>query len=193
MAAWRAVIASDALRKLLLMFRPYEQNAGDSDAILNRHLKPICDTLADPHISLNRQIIILAGIFEAARDDYLCMPLAEEPGSRPVVGVVGEIFLRFNEYSNQNIIRRIEAAGGEAPGAVASFQVEFGIDYPLVLNQSGDLTRGGLYRPIGLPTSWFIDQEGVVRFVFSGAMTQEMLLRIIDDLKAGREPDPFAT
>jgi predicted nucleotide-binding protein (sugar kinase/HSP70/actin superfamily) len=32
---------------------------------------------------------------------------------RPVIGLVGEIYLRFNTYTNLNIIRRIEAAGGE--------------------------------------------------------------------------------
>jgi predicted nucleotide-binding protein (sugar kinase/HSP70/actin superfamily) len=30
-----------------------------------------------------------------------------------VIGLVGEIYLRFNNYSNLDIVRRIEAAGGE--------------------------------------------------------------------------------
>ncbi|UCF27667.1 MAG: hypothetical protein JSW42_13720, partial [Chloroflexota bacterium] len=59
-----------------------------------------------------------------------------------------------------------------------------------VLNEGGDLTN--IYSPIGLPTSWFIDQDGVVRFVFSGPMTQESLQAILADVEAGREPDPFA-
>jgi thiol-disulfide isomerase/thioredoxin len=78
----------------------------------------------------------------------------------------------------------------EAPGAVKGFQDEFFIDFPLVLNEGGDLTN--IYSPIGLPTSWFIDQDGVVRFVFSGPMTQESLQAILNDVEAGREPDPFA-
>ena len=79
----------------------------------------------------------------------------------------------------------------ESPQAVADFQAEFGIPYPLVMDPDGALTSD-VYRPIGLPTTWFIDQEGVVRFVFSGAMTEELLLQIIDDVRAGREPDPFS-
>lgn len=78
----------------------------------------------------------------------------------------------------------------EQRAAVSGFQAEFGIDYPLVLNENGDLTKS-LYQPIGLPTSWFLDGDGVVRFVFAGALTQESLLQIIDDIKFGREPNPF--
>lgn len=78
----------------------------------------------------------------------------------------------------------------ETPGAVEGFQDEFFIEFPLVLNEGGDLTN--IYSPIGLPTSWFIDQDGVVRFVFSGPMIQESLQAILADVEAGREPDPFA-
>jgi thiol-disulfide isomerase/thioredoxin len=73
---------------------------------------------------------------------------------------------------------------------VEFFRDEFFVPYPLVLNERGDLTR--VYRPIGLPTTWFIDRDGVVRFVFSGPMTREALESILTDVEAGREPDPFA-
>jgi thiol-disulfide isomerase/thioredoxin len=79
----------------------------------------------------------------------------------------------------------------ETPDAVAGFQREFGIEFPLVLNQDGALTE--LYRPIGLPTSWVIDQHGVVRYVHAGAVTTDFLLRALKDVQAGRQPDPFAT
>jgi thiol-disulfide isomerase/thioredoxin len=78
----------------------------------------------------------------------------------------------------------------ETPGAVEFFKDEFSINYPLVLNESGDLTD--IYSPIGLPTTWFIDRDGVIRFRFSGAMTKEALQAILEDVAAGREPDPFA-
>jgi hypothetical protein len=44
-----------------------------------------------------------------------------------------------------------------------------------------------------LPTSWFIDADGVVRYVFAGPMTKEMLTGILEDIEAGREPDPFSS
>ena len=47
------------------------------------------------------------------RDQFLNLPLKEPLGSRPLLGVVGEIYLRFNTFSNQDIMRRIEQHGGE--------------------------------------------------------------------------------
>ena len=78
----------------------------------------------------------------------------------------------------------------ETPGAVQTFKEEFSIEYPLLLNEGGEITD--IYSPIGLPTTWFIDQEGIVRFTFSGPLTKESLQVILDDVAAGREPDPFA-
>jgi thiol-disulfide isomerase/thioredoxin len=78
----------------------------------------------------------------------------------------------------------------ERPSEVEFFRDEFFIDFPLVLNEGGGLTN--IYSPIGLPTTWFIDQGGVVRFVFSGPMTKEVLESVLADVEAGREPNPFA-
>jgi thiol-disulfide isomerase/thioredoxin len=78
----------------------------------------------------------------------------------------------------------------ETRGAVKSFQEEFSIDYPLLLNEGGEITD--IYRPIGLPMTWFIDQNGIVRFTFSGPLTKDSLQVILDDVAAGREPNPFA-
>lgn len=78
----------------------------------------------------------------------------------------------------------------ETPKAVESFKDEFSIDYPLVLDEGGGITD--IYRPIGLPTTWFIDQDGIIRFSFSGPMTKESLQVILEDIEAGRDPDPFA-
>ncbi|MGB5844198.1 MAG: TlpA disulfide reductase family protein [Anaerolineales bacterium] len=78
----------------------------------------------------------------------------------------------------------------ETPKAVESFKDEFSIDYPLVLDEGGGITD--IYRPIGLPTTWFIDQDGIIRFSFSGPMTKESLQVILEDVEAGRDPDPFA-
>ena len=78
----------------------------------------------------------------------------------------------------------------ENPEAVEAFRDEYNVQFPLVLNEDGSLTNN-LYTPIGLPTSWFIDQDGVVRYVFAGAMTREVLQNVLDDVITGREPDPF--
>ena len=37
----------------------------------------------------------------------------EFDGSKPLIGVVGEIFCRLNEFSNNELVRRLEVAGAE--------------------------------------------------------------------------------
>lgn len=56
----------------------------------------------------------------------------------------------------------------ENPGAVASFAREFGMEFPVLLDRDGDVAEA--YRLIGLPTSFFIDPQGVVRSVFLGQL-----------------------
>ena len=111
--AWRAVVVSDILRKLLLMFRPYEGDLGTADALHDSILKDVCDVLSNPDLSSGGQNAALVGVLENGRDSFLQLSLKEEVGLRPVIGAVGEIYLRFNSFSNQDIIRRIEAQGGE--------------------------------------------------------------------------------
>jgi thiol-disulfide isomerase/thioredoxin len=77
----------------------------------------------------------------------------------------------------------------ESTEAVAGFRDDFLIDFPLVLNEDGALTS--IYQPIGLPTSWIIDEQGVVRYVHAGPVTADLLRTALSDVQAGREVDPF--
>lgn len=56
---------------------------------------------------------------------------------------------------------------------VQAFQQELGITFPLLLDQNGDTTR--LFRLTGLPTSFFIDRQGVIRDIQVGAMSRATL------------------
>jgi thiol-disulfide isomerase/thioredoxin len=78
----------------------------------------------------------------------------------------------------------------ETEANVADYRDQFEVPYPLVLNQDGALTE--IYRPIGLPTSWFIDPDGVVRYVHAGPMTMPMLEEALNAVREGREPDVFS-
>ena len=112
-SSWRAIVVSDILRKLLLMFRPYEKKMGHADEIHDELLNDLCEVLADGSHSGRAQLALLKGIMEGARDKFQQIPLKESLGTRALIGAVGEIYLRFNSYSNQDIIRRIESLGGE--------------------------------------------------------------------------------
>ena len=112
--AWRAVVVSDIIRKLRLMLRPYEKEAGETDRVAHWALEETGKIFGDAALTPGKQMGALIGVMESIRDRYQAVPLKEPPGSRPLIGVVGEIYIRLNSFSNQNIIRRIEAQGGEA-------------------------------------------------------------------------------
>ncbi len=77
----------------------------------------------------------------------------------------------------------------EDSAAVEAYRDDFLINYPLVLDPGGAAAEH--YRPRGLPTSWFIDGKGIVRYVHSGPMNAEMIAKILADIQAGRQPEPF--
>jgi len=110
--AWRALVAADILRKLLLTTRPYEVNKGETDAAHEESLRDVCDVISrrglehkDKLALLVRAIERTRARFEAVRTDYSEV--------RPLIGVVGEIFCRLSTFSNEDLIRRIEEHGGE--------------------------------------------------------------------------------
>ncbi len=78
----------------------------------------------------------------------------------------------------------------EAEKEVLNYREYFDIPYPLVIDPDGRLAE--IFHPIGLPTSWFIDEEGVVRYIHAGPMTVPMLFEVLNAVREGREPDVFS-
>ena len=58
---------------------------------------------------------------------------------------------------------------------VESFVQEFGLTYPILLDRDG--TVGLLYQLNGLPTTFFISREGVIRTVVVGGPMSETFIR----------------
>jgi cytochrome c biogenesis protein CcmG/thiol:disulfide interchange protein DsbE len=61
----------------------------------------------------------------------------------------------------------------ESLPTVAAFVQEFDLTFPIPLDQSGEVSA--VYRARALPTSFFVDADGVVRDVFTGPMTKGLL------------------
>lgn len=57
---------------------------------------------------------------------------------------------------------------------VKSFVQELKLSFPILLDETGDVSTG-LYGVIGLPTSFFIDTQGVLQRIQVGAMLPEKL------------------
>jgi predicted nucleotide-binding protein (sugar kinase/HSP70/actin superfamily) len=109
---WRAIVAADILLKLLLKTRPYEVTGGCADATYDESVKALCRVLEISYPSHDRQMKALSACLLKAREQFRKLPV-EFDGSKPLIGVVGEIFCRLNEFSNNELVRRLEAAGAE--------------------------------------------------------------------------------
>ncbi|MCD6290472.1 MAG: TlpA family protein disulfide reductase [Anaerolineae bacterium] len=64
---------------------------------------------------------------------------------------------------------------GETGAAVNPFLKEFGISFPVLLDAQGNVGR--LYRVQALPTTYFIDRQGMIRDMVIGGPMSEALLQ----------------
>jgi predicted nucleotide-binding protein (sugar kinase/HSP70/actin superfamily) len=110
--AWRAIVCSDILSKLLLKTRPYETVRGSTDQVYEESLCKLCRTLEVPYASNKQQMKAIQGCMQNIRNSFRAMETRPDP-ARPLIGVVGEIFCRLNTFSNNDLVRRLEEFGAE--------------------------------------------------------------------------------
>jgi predicted CoA-substrate-specific enzyme activase len=103
--AWSGVIFVDTMQKLLRQTRPYEVVKGETDRIYQESLDQFCR-----HIESGGQP---AGLGAEVRRRFEAIRV-DRSERRPRIGLVGEVFVRSNEFTNNFIVRKIEQLGGEA-------------------------------------------------------------------------------
>ena len=111
--AWRAIVASDILRKCLLKTRPYEKLPGAADEAYEQAMRILEAALEKPGLPMRRHLAAAVAALVRCRDLFRAVP-ARYTRDRLLIGVVGEIFCRMNTFSNDDAVRKIEAHGGEA-------------------------------------------------------------------------------
>ncbi len=110
--AWRAIVSADILLKLVLKSRPYEVNAGEADACYEEAVEEICRVLEVPYRDDDAQLEEIQKTLERTRKRFRQVATQFDP-NRPLIGVVGEIYCRLTEFSNNQLVRRLEEAGAE--------------------------------------------------------------------------------
>lgn len=110
--AWRALVASDLLQKLLLRIRPYETEKGAADRAHREAVDILCRAVEFPGDPQKRKLARMVQSLHEGRTLLRAVP-ADFSRPRPLVGVVGEIFCRLNTFSNDDVMRKVEEAGGE--------------------------------------------------------------------------------
>jgi len=102
--AWTGIVAFDMLYKCLHETRPYEKDKGVSDSLFDKYRQEIYLTLKGTNGNMD-------GLIKKMKKDFQDIPKYKD--KRPLIGVIGEIFVRCHTFSNEDIIQKIEALGGE--------------------------------------------------------------------------------
>jgi len=102
--AWKGIVATDLLQKMLWSTRPYEKETGKTKEAYQYYLKQITE-YTEGKRSLKSILQEAAQVFSDLRDPSL--------PSRPLVGINGEIYVRANSFCNQHLVEACEAAGLE--------------------------------------------------------------------------------
>jgi predicted nucleotide-binding protein (sugar kinase/HSP70/actin superfamily) len=102
--AWKGIVAYELLVKCLHETRPYERHRGHADELYEAYLKRLYHLLRNNSADLE-------GILKDIRRDFENLPVYRD--KKPLIGAIGEIFVRCHRFSNEDLIRKIETLGGE--------------------------------------------------------------------------------
>ncbi|MBN1176929.1 MAG: hypothetical protein JXA51_04535, partial [Dehalococcoidales bacterium] len=103
--AWRAITVLDSIQKMVLERRPYEVNAGDTDAVYREWLDRLIKNTGQGSSTLRE-------LSSEARDAFESVKI-DTGTPKPRIGIVGEIFVRSNQFANDSLISKLEALGAQ--------------------------------------------------------------------------------
>jgi predicted CoA-substrate-specific enzyme activase len=103
---WRTMCILDEMQKLALEKRPYEVNPGETDAVYAQWLETLIKNVGRDGAALKALSRQINSAFAAIKLDT--------SSPRPRVGIVGEIFVRSNDFANDSLVRKLEALGAQA-------------------------------------------------------------------------------
>jgi cytochrome c biogenesis protein CcmG, thiol:disulfide interchange protein DsbE len=91
----------------------------------------------------------------------------------------------YEKYRDQGFtILAINATYQDSAPAAASFVDEYDLTFPVLMDTSGEVSR--LYQMRALPTTFFVDSEGIIQEVVIGGPISPALLQVrVEQLLAG--------
>jgi len=69
---------------------------------------------------------------------------------------------------------------GEKQATVQAYAQERGLTFPILLDESGSVSKG--YRVLGIPTSFFINREGVIQAQHTGPLSESLIEKYLDQI-----------
>ena len=113
-ASYFSLVIGDILDRLLWRIRPYEKEPGLTDDFIESAMHLMEETLErlGPAKNFNKILDKLEDIIEEGKRII-------DPGvlPKPLIGIVGEIYLRTHVQANQDVIRVLEGYGAEVVNA----------------------------------------------------------------------------
>lgn len=112
--SWTAIVLVDLLRDALMETRPCEKIQGDSEEIFEKYLveteKAILNSPND--WSGRKNLWGMKSIAKRAAEEFKKVPQIND-NKRPKVLVTGEIYVRLDDFSNNYVIKELEALGAK--------------------------------------------------------------------------------
>lgn len=102
--SWTAIAASDCLFSAHRQTKPYEVIKGETDRIY-LHAKEMLNTTLLNHGNIHNTMKLARREFDTIKVDKSIQ--------KPRIGIIGEFYLRWHPYSNNNFFEMIENLGGE--------------------------------------------------------------------------------
>ncbi len=121
-ASFFSVVVADIMDRFLWRIRPYEREPGLADDFMEKATHEMADTFETFGAKKDFEKILekLEDIIEEGKP---VMDPRLPP--RPLIGIVGEIYLRCQVHSNQDLIRVLEGHGAEVVNASITEWVNF--------------------------------------------------------------------
>jgi predicted nucleotide-binding protein (sugar kinase/HSP70/actin superfamily) len=121
-AGYFSLVVADLLDRLLWRVRPYEKEQGMADDFMEAAVHGMADTLETygPKKRFDKALSKLEDIVEEGKG--IINPRLPR---KPLIGIVGEVFVRMHRQANHQLIRTLEKFGAEVVNASLTEWVNF--------------------------------------------------------------------
>ena len=107
--AYLAHMFSGLIRRIACRIRPYEDNPGETDRVVEESLAILQEVFIGARTNKSAAVVEIMERFERIPFDRE----EQQAGMRPKVALFGDIYVRDNPVMNQGVIHYIEQHGGE--------------------------------------------------------------------------------
>lgn len=121
-SAFFTVVVSDIMDRFLWRIRPYEREAGLADEFIEKATRDMAGAF-EAHGTKKEFEKVLDRLEEIIEEGKEILDPDVPP--KPLIGIVGEIYLRCQVHSNQDLIRNLEKHGAEVVNASITEWVNF--------------------------------------------------------------------